>query len=339
MSDTLIESAILRLGSCRALVLGDLVLDAYLYGDTGRVSREAPVVVVEKRSVEYRLGGAANTAANLSTLGVATTVLSATGDDVSADALETRLVGAGVDVDLRRNGALTTPVKTRVMAGAHGTGKQQVLRIDETPRLPFPRTVQIGLADRLRQLATAADIVVVSDYGLGTVSESVIAALVELAKVGTLVCVDSRHQLPKFVGVTAVTPNVPEAEEATGIELHGDAAIDRAGTALRSSLDCRAVLLTLGRGGMRLFREDRPPEHVDIVGPNQVTDVTGAGDTVIATFSAAIASGLGMSNAMKLANVAAGIVVNKMGTSTATPAEICDAAIEGKMELEPWAEW
>lgn len=339
MSAALIEAAVLRLGACRALVVGDLVLDSYLYGDTGRVSREAPVVIVEKRSMEYRLGGAANTAANLSAIGVATTVLSATGDDASADALETRLAGAGVDVDLRRNGALTTAVKTRVMAGAHGTGKQQVLRIDETPPLPFPRTVQIGLADRLRDLARSADIVVVSDYGLGTVSQGVIAALVELARVGTLICVDSRHQLSEFVGVTAVTPNLPEAEEATGIALTGDVAINRAGRALREKLDCRAVLMTLGRGGMRLFREERGPEHVDVVGPNQVTDVTGAGDTVIATFSAGLASGLGMSNAMKLANVAAGIVVNKMGTATASPAEICDAAIEGETELEAWAEW
>lgn len=331
-----VEAALVRLNGCRALIVGDLVLDSYLYGETGRVSREAPVVVVEKRSMEYRLGGAANTAANLSALGVATTVLSSVGNDSGADALESRLESAGVDVVAARHAAVTTAVKTRVLAGAHGTTKQQVLRIDETPRLPLPRSCQLELVDTVRQLAPAADVVVVSDYGLGVVDTPVIAELCRLARDGVLVCADSRHRLLEFSPVTAITPNLPEAESATGLRLDSDASVDRAGELLLEKLECRAVLLTLGRGGMRLFRPEQDPHHVAIVGDDEVTDVTGAGDTVIATFAAAIASGLGMTNAMYIANVAAGVVVNKMGCAVATPDEIAQSARRNRVELEAW---
>lgn len=332
----LLPKALAQLGQVRALLVGDLVLDSYLYGETGRVSREAPVVVVEKRSLEYRLGGGANTAANLSALGVQTTVLSALGHDTGADAIQSRLDASGVDLAIRRNGALTTPVKTRVLAGAHGTTKQQMLRIDETPVLPLPRTVQLGISDMLEELGPRADVVVVADYGLGIIDEAVIAKLTELAAEGILVCVDSRRQVRSYRGVTAVTPNVPEVEAALAQSIHGDAAVLRAGKALRDDLDCRAVLMTLGRAGMVLFKGDGTHSRVQIVGEDEVTDVTGAGDTVCATFAAAIASGVGMVNGMRLANLAASIVVNKQGTATASNEEMLAAGTRYDVELEPW---
>ncbi|MEO1174301.1 MAG: bifunctional ADP-heptose synthase [Myxococcota bacterium] len=332
----LLSKALASMAQTRALLVGDLVLDSYLYGETGRVSREAPVVVVEKRSMEYRLGGGANTAANLSALGVQTTVLSALGNDTGADAIQSRLTGCGVDLAIRRHGALTTPVKNRILAGAYGTAKQQVLRIDETPSLPLPRTVQLGIADMLEELAPRADVVVVADYGLGIVDEAVIAKLSSLAAEGVLVCVDSRHQVRSYRGVTAVTPNVPEVEAALGVSLHGDASVARAGRQLQEELDCRAVLMTLGRSGMSLFKADGTHSRVPIVGEDEVTDVTGAGDTVCATFAAAIAARVGMVNAMRLANLAASIVVNKQGTATASTDEMLVAGTRFSVELEPW---
>ena len=186
--------------------------------------------------------------------------------------------------------------------------------------------VQAKVAENLRREAARADVVVVSDYGMGTVTGAVVDAIRELINRGAVVCVDSRYQASAFAGATAILPNVPEAEALAGFPLVSKDAIDRAGSEILKKLECKAVLLTQGRGGMSLFRSGLPTAHVDIVGSEEVTDVTGAGDTVTATFSAALASGIGMTNGMKLANVAAGIVVTRLGTATASPEEITAAA-------------
>ena len=330
-----LEQAVAAFGRCRVVLLGDYVLDAYLYGETARVSREAPVIVVRKQRLEHRLGGAANTAANLASLGVKTQVLGVVGVDEAGGQVRDLLQTHGVDVtSLRQSEHVTTPVKMRVMAGAFGTSKQQVLRIDDEPQAPPSAALESAMAEALLQCA--ADVVVISDYGMHSLGSVVLQAVRTLAQKGVRICADSRHQLSEFRGVTAITPNVPEAETMVGFPITDQASVLRAGHMLLSRLGTQSCLLTQGRHGMTLFRQAQEPAHVDIVGSDEVTDVTGAGDTVIATFSAALAAGLGMYNGMLLANCAAGVAVTKTGCVQVRPEELIEACINGGVELEPW---
>ncbi len=335
MTDT-VSKALKLMEGRRVLIVGDVMLDSYLYGETVRVSREAPVIVVRKDSVEHRLGGAANTAANLAALGVDTEIIGMVGRDEGGARLRTMLSDQGVDTAGLVEVSVTTPVKTRVMAGAVGTSRQQVLRIDDEPNgLPAEAAVR-SVVDSLKSRAAFADAIILSDYGVGTVGSEVIAVARELVKEGHIVCVDSRHRLHLFNGMTVVTPNVPEAEEQVGSGINSESEALAAGAMLLKKLECQACLLTQGRGGMSLFQAGESPSHVDIIGGDEVTDVTGAGDTVIATFCAALAAGLGMENAMRLSNCAAGIVVGKAGAAVATPTEINDAASRVELELISW---
>ncbi len=229
------------------------------------------------------------------------------------------------------------PVKTRVLAGAFGTSRQQVLRIDEEPSGEMPASLMDAIAQDLLDRGRGADVAVVSDYGYGIGAPALAEAARELARRGTPVCVDSRYELAAFAGVTAVTPNVPEAEGLAGHPITDRASVERAGRRIVEKLGVGACLLTQGRGGMTLFRPSVDAAHVDIVGEEEVTDVTGAGDTVIATFAAGLAAGLGMENGMRLANVAAGVVVTKAGAATASPDEIVAAAARYGVTLQPWA--
>jgi rfaE bifunctional protein kinase chain/domain len=321
----------------RALLIGDCMLDAYLFGETARVSREAPVLVVREERREHRLGGAANTAANLAALGLEVDVLCALGDDEPGRILRQLLADAGCALDHVLTSPHATAIKTRILAGAFGTSRQQVLRLDREPAGALPEALHVALAERLEALAEAADVVVVSDYGSGTLGPQALAVLQRLAAAGKPVCVDSRYALGRFVGMTALTPNVPEAEALVGHALHDRGAIERGGRSIVDALRCRALVLTQGKQGMSLFEEGHDVRHVDIVGTDEVTDVTGAGDSVIATLGAALAAGLGMHNGALLANCAAGIVVTRMGTAAASPADIVQAAAQGGVTLQPWA--
>ena len=316
------------------LVVGDVILDAYIYGETVRVSREAPVLVVRKESREHRLGGAANTAINLVELGAEVELLTTVGADEGGGVVREMLTSAGVGIESIVEVSTSTPVKTRVLAGAVGTTKQQVLRLDDEPT-PLDAVISRQVADTLRDKASNAAAIVISDYGLGSVGDEVVEVASELARAGHIVCVDSRYGLERFGAVTAVTPNQPEAEAVLGFRIDSNEDIERAGARLREVLACDAVLLTLGRRGMTLFG-DGPSSHVDIVGEEEVTDVTGAGDTVMATFSLSLAAGLGMENGMRLANCAAGVVVTKTGAATCSPDELERAARGAAMELVAW---
>lgn len=320
----------------RVLLLGDLVLDVYLFGETARVSREAPVLVVRQERREFRLGAAANVAANFVALGIDVDLLGVLGDGGGGERVRQMLTDTGIDVGRLRKVDWTTPRKTRVLAGAIGTARQQVLRIDEQADAELPSTVGVELATELTERAKGAELVVVSDYGLGMVTAPIIEAARQLAAAGTTVFVDSRHRLELFAGVTVVKPNAPETAELVGFPITGEDAVLRAGASILEKLPCDACLLTQGRGGMTLFRRDTEPVHVPIVGDDEVTDVTGAGDTATAAFCAALAGGVGMPNAMRLANCAASVVVMKSGTGTASAEEIGKVAGRGGVELEPW---
>jgi rfaE bifunctional protein kinase chain/domain len=336
MTESRVELALAAMSGRRAVLLGDLVLDTYVYGETVRVSREAPVVVVRKERVEHRLGGAANAAANLAALGVATEAVGIVGDDEAGARVLEMLAAAGVETGGVRSVDMTTPQKTRVLAGAFGTARQQVLRLDDEADLAAAERVSAEVARGLERHGAGADVVVLSDYGAGAVGDESIAVAQRLRASGIPVCADSRYRLAAFSGVTAVSPNIPEAAALVDAALDDMAAIDSAGGAILRTLGCDACLITQGRGGMTLFRPGHEPRHVGIVGPDEVTDVTGAGDTVTATFAAALAARIGMVNGMLLANCAAGVAVMRVGTTTVSPEEIAAAAERGGVELESW---
>jgi D-glycero-beta-D-manno-heptose-7-phosphate kinase len=306
----------------RVVVVGDFVADEYVYGETERISREAPVLIVRFERSELKPGGAGNAAQNLAALGVDVRAVGLVG----ADALGVRLVAAlragQVDVGgLQRVRGRATEAKTRILAGGRSTRRQQMLRVDRTPD-PVPAAVERKLVADLQAAARGATAILASDYGSGVLSPRVIEALRALRRRGIPVCVDSRYNLKAFTGLTMLKPNEPELEAATGIRASTPQGLARAARALQRRLSCQSLLVTRGRYGMSLFERGRPPVHLDAHGDKEAVDVTGAGDTVAATYAAAIASGADAVGAMRLANVAASLVVLKAGTATVTREEI-----------------
>jgi rfaE bifunctional protein kinase chain/domain len=311
----------------RMVVVGDPIADEFLYGRIARVSREAPVLVLDYGDLVRVPGGAANAAHNLLELGGAVAVAGFAGRDEAGDGLEALLRGKGADTRaLVRLRSCSTPVKTRILAGAHHSAGQQVVRIDRAPAgSPSPSS----LWPRLRGPLRFADGIIVSDYGYGSVDEALFERLRGAAlERGIPIVVDSRFRMTRFHGATAITPNITELEAAAGVAIDGDARL--LGTTARAALRRQkldSLLVTQGRFGMTLFRKRRPPLHIPVYGTDEVADVTGAGDTVIAVYTLALACGARPEDAARLANYAGGIVVMKRGTATTTRAEL-RAAVE-----------
>jgi rfaE bifunctional protein kinase chain/domain len=245
---------------------------------------------------------------------------------VGRDPLGGRLLAelreGGVDVrGIQRVPGRATEAKTRILAGGRSTRRQQMLRVDRTPD-PVPAAVERRLVADLERAARGATAVLASDYGSGVLSPRVVEALRRIERRGVPVCVDSRYNLAGFAGLTMLKPNEPELEAATGIRVSTPAGLSRAARSLLRRTGCATLLVTRGRNGMSLFAPGRPPVHLDAHGDKEAVDVTGAGDTVAATYTAAIASGAGAVEAMTLANVAAALVVQKPGTATIDRGEI-----------------
>ncbi len=311
-----------RFARKRVAVIGDVVVDEYLYGQTDRISREAPVLIVRHESTQRFLGGAANAAANVASLGGHAIALGAIGDDESGRALGALCLEAGVDARFSVDAGGPTETKTRILAGGINTTRQQMLRLDRSRNAPLPVVTAADLVTRLREAAAEADVVIVSDYGGGVLGEEAIEEVQRLAADGVKICVDSRYNLMAYRGVLVAKPNEPELGAATGLPVGTAAASVEAGLALQRALGCRAVLATRGRSGMSLIEEGRDPELLPVHGNDEAVDVTGAGDTVIATFALAVAAGASLLAAARIANVAGALVVRKLGTATVSPAEL-----------------
>ena len=310
----------------RVVVWGDLIADRFLLGSTTRVSREAPALVLRYEGEDMRPGAAGNAALNVAALGADVTVFGYVGDDITGQGLSGALANAGIDisgVDQRTDGS--TPVKTRVMAGGSHTVRQQILRIDDEH--VWQAGDNVDTVDKLTAEIANTDALLVSDYGLGTVSAAAYETLrVAAAASNVPVTVDSRHRLLDFPGATAVTPNESEVENALHLCLNHDrVAIERAGAELLEQLDCKHVLVTRGSQGMAIFQKHQSPVHLPIHGTDEIADVTGAGDTVIATLTLALAAGADIIPAAQLASVAAGLVVLKHGTATVPHPELIEA--------------
>lgn len=303
----------------RVLVVGDIMLDRYWYGDTGRISPEAPVPVVRIGDEERRLGGAANVALNLAHVGAATRLIGVIGNDEPGQATRDLLEQAGVQPDLVVSDSHPTIAKLRVMSR-----NQQLIRLDFERSFAledaFAREVFL---DRYRDALDHADVVVCSDYGKGTLAdvEAIIAAARER---GVPVLVDPKgHDWQRYARATLITPNLHEFEAVTGTA-SDDAALDAHADTLRAQLEVDALLVTRSEKGMSLFA---PEGRLHLPAQTQeVFDVTGAGDTVIALLAAGLGAGLSFGDAAAIANIGAGIVVAKLGTATVTPAELKRAA-------------
>jgi rfaE bifunctional protein kinase chain/domain len=316
----------------RVVVFGDLIVDEFIYGELSRVSREAPVLILDYDSTEIVPGGAGNAASNVSALGGAATAVGAVGrDDTGRRLLD--VMRRGVDVrSVVRPAAYRTPTKTRILAGGVHSAKQQVVRIDRGTRPALSDADRRAVESRLLAACARADALLVSDYGMGVTTPAVVArarARLKPKKAGrppTLI--DSRYALLGFRGMTACTPNESEVEHLLGVRIGENARIlEKAGRELLARTRSQAVLVTRGSRGMAIFERDQPTIHIPIFGSDQIADVTGAGDTVIATMTLALAAGATFLEAARLANYAGGLVVMKRGTATVSADELRQAIL------------
>jgi len=303
-----------RMAGRRVVVVGDVMIDEWIWGDVSRISPEAPVPVVAVREHTFTLGGAGNVANNLRALGARVTFVGGVGSDGEGDRV--RELFAAIDVDTRGIVVLRdrpTTRKTRVVAH-----NQQVVRADWESVAPLGADDRARVVDAVRAAVRDADAVVLSDYAKGLFHRD----LVEAALGAPVVVADPKPQnIGIFAGVTCIAPNVGEAARASGIAITDDASLERAGRALLAELGCRYVLITRGEHGMSLFGAGGERADVPAVA-RTVYDVSGAGDTVVAVLTLALAAGIPAESATQLANFAAGAVVEKLGTATAGPAEI-----------------
>jgi rfaE bifunctional protein kinase chain/domain len=311
----------------RILVIGDAIADQFIYGEISRVSREAPVFILRHEHTETTPGGAGNCAANLAALGAQVTLISVLGNDETGQILARKLREAGVDcTGVLLSDGLRTTTKVRVLAGQIHSTRQQVIRIDYDNEPGLGTETQEKLRTDISGAVAGADAVIISDYNYG-VADPATGDVVRKAvsATGIPVLVDSRFRLSEFSGFTSATPNEDEVEELLGTEHVEETALAAAADELRERLGYQALLVTRGGNGMTLIEANQEPLHIDAVGSRQPVDVTGAGDTVIATYALALAAGASFADAARLANFAGGIVVMRRGTATVTSSELIDA--------------
>ncbi|HEX2833797.1 MAG TPA: PfkB family carbohydrate kinase [Thermoanaerobaculia bacterium] len=307
------------------VVYGDIVADRFIYGTPKRISREAPVLILRQYRDDILLGGAGNAINNIFALGGLPVPVSVVGNDSAAQALLDRLQSCGIECGgVLRAERYNTPTKVRILGGMPHASRQQIVRYDIEDKFEMRPEEAQAFSNVLRDAITVCHAALISDYGYGVVRPRVVETLTQFAH-GKPVTLDSRYNLLDYPGVTAATPNEEEAAAAAGTSLWNgeEAKINEVAITLQQGLDCEAMLITRGSRGMALLERDRPePLLIPVYGTDQVADVTGAGDTVIATFTLALAAQASFAEAAKLANYAGGIVVMKMGTATVSNEEL-----------------
>jgi len=327
-----------QFSSKTVLLLGDFVADEFQFGEISRVSREAPVLILRHRETQLVPGGGANAANNLAALGARVVPVTAVGDDPAGHALIGCFRSKRLDVSgILRVRGWTTPTKTRILAGWAHTVGQQVLRVDREPRSRLPEAIQKKLRSTLQAKLRSAHALAVSDYGFGVVSPSLVREAVSRRKRSLPVSLDARYNLHAYAktGVTTATPNEAELEALHHASIGQDIGeLTRCGRATLSELKLRALLVTRGRDGMALFESGNRLTQISIYGSDQAIDVTGAGDTVLAAYTLALACGASPLEAAHIANIAGGLVVMKRGTATVSREELL-RAIRGEASGAP----
>jgi D-glycero-beta-D-manno-heptose-7-phosphate kinase len=309
-------------------VLADLVADEFVFGEISRVSREAPVLILQHRDHKIVPGGGANAIYNLADLGVTVLPVGIVGDDESGKLLLRAFRHKRIPVSgVLKDKSYATVTKTRILAGFAHTAGQQVVRLDREPAEGPNSHLRRELVLAAREYARASDALLISDYGYGAATPALLNVIREKRGVDKVpVMLDSRHRMLEFTGITAATPNESEVEEALGIRIGNN--WDRlvaAGEQIAGEMQLESLLITRGKDGMVAFPRKHRPVDIPIYGSDEVADVTGAGDTVIATFTAALAAGATAEEAAHLANYAGGIVVMKRGTATVSQQELLEA--------------
>jgi D-glycero-beta-D-manno-heptose-7-phosphate kinase len=309
-------------------VIGDHVADEFVFGEISRVSREAPVLILQHRERSITPGGGANAVNNLADLGVNVLPVGVVGDDEAGRILLKEFRHKRIPVSgVLKDKSYSTVTKTRILAGMTHTWRQQVVRLDREPAQEPNAHLRRELVLAAKEYARASDAMLVSDYGYGAATPAILNAIRERGRLDKLpIILDSRHRMLQFSGVTAATPNEAEVEEALGVRIGQDwSKLASSGAQIMSHMKLQSLLITRGRDGMAAFGNRQKPVDIPVYGSDQVTDVTGAGDTVIATFTAAVGAGASTIEAAHLANYAGGIVVMKRGTATVSREELLHA--------------
>ena len=331
-----LKDAIKNLAQAKILVVGDLALDEMIYGDTERISREAPVLILRHTHTNYILGGASNAAHNVSTInGGKVTVVGVIGDDYQANDLKQAFIDANINCDnLIVDKARKTITKTRISGACSQSVTQQIVRVDRQTDAPISKQTEDKIIDTITKLIPEHDAVILSDYNIGTLSDKVISTVVKQAKkYNKIVVVDAQKQLDRYKGVTTMTPNLPDAQKHVGFYIKDKADYMLAGNILIKETDIPFVLFTCGSEGMVVITKDGKYNHIPVFNKSKVFDVTGAGDTVTAIYTLALATGAEPVYAAIIGNIAAGIVIKQYGCATTTIDAIL-AAVPDKIEVE-----
>lgn len=325
-----------NLGNAKILVVGDLALDEMVYGDTERISREAPVLILQHTHTKFILGGASNAAHNVADVnGGKVSVIGVIGDDYQANDLKQAFCEANIDCSsLITDKTRKTITKTRISGSCSHSITQQIVRIDRQTNAPISKETEKKLIDEIKKLVPQHDAVILSDYHIGTLSDNVISAVISTAKkFNKKVVVDAQRDLNRYYGVTSMTPNLPDTQKHVGFYLKNKEDFKKAGNVLLEQSGAEAVLITCGADGMVVVDNNGKYTHIPVFNKAEVFDVTGAGDTVTALYTLALAAGAEPVYAAIIGNIAAGIVVKQYGCATTSIDEIIKS-IPTEIKLE-----
>lgn len=327
-----------NLGNAKILVVGDLALDEMVYGDTERISREAPVLILQHTHTKFILGGASNAAHNVADVnGGKVSVIGVIGDDYQANDLKQAFCEANIDCSsLITDKTRKTITKTRISGSCSHSITQQIVRIDRQTNAPISKETEKKLIDEIEKLVPQHDAVILSDYHIGTLSDNVISAVISTAKkFNKKVVVDAQRDLNRYYGVTSMTPNLPDTQKHVGFYLKNKEDFMKAGNILLEQSGAEAVLITCGADGMVVVDNNGKYTHIPVFNKAEVFDVTGAGDTVTALYTLALAAGAEPVYAAIIGNIAAGIVVKQYGCATTSIDEIIKS-IPTEIKLEEY---
>lgn len=321
-------SSIKKLADAKVLVVGDLALDEMIYGDAERISREAPVLILQHTKTKHILGGASNAAHNVATLNNGKVgVVGVAGDDYHSAFLFDTFKAANINCD----GIVTdkdrkTIVKTRISGSITTSITQQIVRIDRQSKGFISAETENKILKKIDELLPAYDAVILSNYHIGTLTDKIIKYTTELAnKLGKVVVVDAQRDLGSYKNVTSMTPNLPDTEKSVGFEIQSEEDLKRAGDLLLNQTGAKSILITCGADGMFVTEPDNKYQKIPVFNKSEVFDVTGAGDTVTAVYSLALAAGVDPVYSAIIGNVAASIVVRQFGCATTTVDDLLNA--------------
>ena len=316
-----ILSVIDNLSKPSILVIGDMAIDEMVYGTTDRMSREAPVLILRHYNTKIILGAASNAANNIASLnGGKVSVIGTYGKDYYAPILLKTFKDAGVNTEyMVEDETRATTVKTRISGSCSQSVTQQIVRIDRETIEPLSEEIENKIIEQMEKAIPLHDAVILSDYNIGLLTDKVIEKAIEISKkYNKIIVVDSQKDLTRFQGVTSMTPNQPDTEKYVGFFIKDKETLEKAGRDMLAKTNADSVLITLGGDGMALFEKNGNFVKVPVFNKTDVFDVTGAGDTVVATYTLAMAAGLSKKNAAIISNLAASIVVRHFGCATTT---------------------